>query len=254
MHGDERGGEDHARRVGRPERPLDPDRGPLADFAHGLRVLRAAAGYPSYRHLAGKALFSASVLSTAASGDSLPSLPVTLAYVGACGGDPGYWRRRWEAVAADLAGGAAASATPAIPARAPMPGTGPALTPAELPAAPACYVGRDREAALLLALTDPRNRSRAASVVISGLVGVGKSAFSLHVARRAAHDYPDGQLSLDVGASAVRGRSAHDMTGLLLGALGVPVPVDPCAHASARPWSPTVGRPHLGPGDVTGDR
>jgi hypothetical protein len=77
--------------------------GPLSRFAHELRQLRAAAGYPSYRVLARTALFSASVLSTAASGAVLPSLRVTLAYAGACGADPAEWRSRWEAVAAELA-------------------------------------------------------------------------------------------------------------------------------------------------------
>ena len=90
-------------RPGRPERPLDQADGPLFRFAHELRQLRAAAGYPSYRDLAAKTLFSASVLSTAASGFSLPTLRVTLAYARACGGDVGEWRRRWETVAAALA-------------------------------------------------------------------------------------------------------------------------------------------------------
>ena len=88
--------------AGRPERPLDVTDGPLSRFAHELRQLRAAAGYPSYRVLARTALFSASVLSTAASGAAFPSLPVTLAYAGACGADTAEWRSRWEAVAAEL--------------------------------------------------------------------------------------------------------------------------------------------------------
>jgi hypothetical protein len=87
-------------RVGRPERTIDPAEGPLSRFAHELRQLRAAAGYPSYRVLAATALFSPSVLSTAANGMSFPTLQVTLAYASACGGDIGDWRRRWEAVAA----------------------------------------------------------------------------------------------------------------------------------------------------------
>ncbi|MBV9446932.1 MAG: helix-turn-helix transcriptional regulator [Streptosporangiaceae bacterium] len=87
------------RRPGRPERPLDPGEGPLSSFAYQLRQLRAAAGYPTYRDLAQTALFSPSVLSTAASGLSFPSLQVTLAYAAACGGDIGEWRRRWEMAA-----------------------------------------------------------------------------------------------------------------------------------------------------------
>jgi hypothetical protein len=88
--------------VGRPERPLDPFGGPLPRFALALRQLRAAAGYPSYRTLARTALFSPSVLSTAAGGMSFPSLEVTLAYARACGGDVMEWRARWESAAAAL--------------------------------------------------------------------------------------------------------------------------------------------------------
>jgi hypothetical protein len=93
------------RRPGRPERPLDPDDGPMSSFAYQLRQLRAVAGYPTYRDLARTALFSPSVLSTAASGFSFPSLQVTLAFAVACGGDTGEWRRRWETAAQALAQG-----------------------------------------------------------------------------------------------------------------------------------------------------
>ena len=98
------GGRPHARqRVGRPELPLDPGDGPLQEFALALRQSRAAAGYPSYRALASTALFSASVLSCAASGMAFPTLPVTLAYARACGGDISEWRDRWESTAIELA-------------------------------------------------------------------------------------------------------------------------------------------------------
>ena len=97
------GGWPHARRrVGRPERPLDPCGGPLPRFALALRQLRAAAWYPSYRTLARTALYSPSVLSTAAGGMSFPSLEITLAYARACGGDVTEWRARWESAAAAL--------------------------------------------------------------------------------------------------------------------------------------------------------
>ena len=100
--GDVDGRQGRRPRAGRPERPLDVADGPLPRFAYELRQLRAAAGYPSYRVLARTALFSASVLSTAASGAVFPSLRVTLAYAGACGADTAEWRSRWEAAAAEL--------------------------------------------------------------------------------------------------------------------------------------------------------
>jgi hypothetical protein len=96
---------DNGRRgAGRPERPVDPGDSPVSAFAQELRKLRRAAGSPTYRELARRALFAPSVLSTAASGSRLPSLPVTLAYVEACGGDREEWRLRWQAVAAGANG------------------------------------------------------------------------------------------------------------------------------------------------------
>ncbi|MEV0381622.1 helix-turn-helix domain-containing protein [Nonomuraea sp. NPDC050643] len=85
---------------GRRERPVPP--GPLQEFAQGLRDLRAAAGNPSYRAMERKAGYSSSALSAAASGDRLPSLSVTKAYVGACGGDQDAWARKWNTLRADL--------------------------------------------------------------------------------------------------------------------------------------------------------
>jgi serine/threonine protein kinase len=83
--------------MGRQERPLRP--GPLYEFARDLRRLRASAGSPPYRLLARKAGYSASALSAAAGGDMLPSLEVTLAYVGAVSGDQQDWRRWWQDLA-----------------------------------------------------------------------------------------------------------------------------------------------------------
>ncbi|ADI09513.1 putative WD-40 repeat protein [Streptomyces bingchenggensis BCW-1] len=45
----------------------------------------------------------ASTLSQAAAGERLPSLPVVLAYVRACGGDPEEWEERWRQAAAEEA-------------------------------------------------------------------------------------------------------------------------------------------------------
>ncbi|MGW0331735.1 nSTAND1 domain-containing NTPase [Streptomyces sp. NPDC003011] len=83
----------------RRERPLDPEEGPLAEFAAGLRQLRRKAGNPPYRRLAERAHYSISTLSSAASGHRLPTLAVTLAYVRACDGDTARWRERWREVA-----------------------------------------------------------------------------------------------------------------------------------------------------------
>ncbi|MER7735510.1 hypothetical protein ABTX80_31930 [Streptomyces erythrochromogenes] len=90
----------------RPERPLDPDSGPLTRFAADLRTLREAAGRPPYRALAKRAHYSSTTLSDAAGGHTLPSLAVTLAYVEACRGDRRAWEARWHTAAAEIAAGA----------------------------------------------------------------------------------------------------------------------------------------------------
>ena len=83
----------------RRENPLGPAEDELIRFAADLRVLREAAGTPTYRQLSARAHYSAAALSEAASGRKLPSLPVTLAYVRACDGDPAEWERRWRELA-----------------------------------------------------------------------------------------------------------------------------------------------------------
>ncbi|MHA6802119.1 AfsR/SARP family transcriptional regulator [Salinifilum ghardaiensis] len=67
--------------------------------------------------------------------------------------------------------------------------------PAELPPAPAGFVGRDEEIAELDGMLDASG-TRAVSpiAVITGTAGVGKSALAVHWGRRAAHAFPDGQL------------------------------------------------------------
>src|SRR3954470_23571160 len=97
--GEGRRSDPRSTRMGRHEEPLPT--GPLHDFASGLRALRAGTGL-SYRALARKAGYSASALSAAAGGVALPTLDVTLAYVGACGGDSGEWEARWRRLAAEL--------------------------------------------------------------------------------------------------------------------------------------------------------
>ncbi|GCB44469.1 hypothetical protein [Streptomyces sp. NL15-2K] len=89
--------------MGRREKPLDPGAGAVQRFAYELRKLRDEAGTPTYRAMALGAGYSAPTLSAAAAGERLPTLPVLLAYVTACGGDTGEWERRWLAAVAESA-------------------------------------------------------------------------------------------------------------------------------------------------------
>ncbi|MEE1768781.1 hypothetical protein PUR34_11565 [Streptomyces sp. JV185] len=71
-------------RQGRRERPIDPEDGPVEAFAWRLRQLRKECGNPTYKEMKRYAQYSPSALSSAASGQTPPSLEVTLAYVRAC--------------------------------------------------------------------------------------------------------------------------------------------------------------------------
>ncbi|MEV6710809.1 helix-turn-helix domain-containing protein [Lentzea sp. NPDC051208] len=83
----------------RKERPLDAGDSAVLAFARELRSLRERAGGPTYRRLSALTHYSEAALSQAASGRKRPTLPVTLAYVRACGGSEEEWERRWHAAA-----------------------------------------------------------------------------------------------------------------------------------------------------------
>jgi hypothetical protein len=85
--------------MGRPMRPIDPADGTIQAFAAELRQLRERAGSPPFRVMARRAHYSATTLSVACAGASLPSLDVTLAFVRVCDGPAGYWRGRWQEAA-----------------------------------------------------------------------------------------------------------------------------------------------------------
>ncbi|SEG88738.1 hypothetical protein SAMN05444920_106296 [Nonomuraea solani] len=85
-----------SRSRGRHARAAAPD--PVKEFARGLRELRAAAGNPSHRAMKRRTGHPAAELAAAASGDALPSLEATQAYVTACGGDQIEWTRKWHVV------------------------------------------------------------------------------------------------------------------------------------------------------------
>jgi hypothetical protein len=67
----------------------------IAAFARDLRVLRARAGL-DYPDMAEKSHYTMRTLASAAGGLRLPTLPVLIAYVNACGGDVAEWEERWD--------------------------------------------------------------------------------------------------------------------------------------------------------------
>lgn len=185
--------------MGRPERPVNPGSGPVAELAAALRELRRTAGKPSYRRLATRAHFSPATLARAAAGNTLPSLEVTLAYATACGAQRGMWEQRWrqardQAEGARLAdhhgrvaglesGGASERALP---------------RPAQLPVGPVHFVGRDVELRLLDDAAATAHAAASPVLIVTGMAGVGKTALAMHWGRRAAARYPDGQLYVDL--------------------------------------------------------
>ncbi|MFF7261773.1 BTAD domain-containing putative transcriptional regulator [Streptomyces sp. NPDC008159] len=106
---------------------------------------------------------------------------------------------------------------PIAPARPPHP------TPAQLPV----FVGREAELDTLLRVTDAAgavSTGAPATVLVSGMPGIGKTALAVHWAHRVADRFPDGQLHVPLrGFDAARPplEPADALRGML-SALGVP--------------------------------
>jgi hypothetical protein len=107
-----------------PVASIAPDN--LEAFARDLRALRAKADL-DYPEMAEAAHFEMKTLAAAAAGLRLPTLPVAVAFVRACGGNIGEWEERWQKIADKLTAEAARkhradseeTAEPAEPADAP---------------------------------------------------------------------------------------------------------------------------------------
>lgn len=186
----------------------------------------------SYRQMARVALFSSSVLSSAANGRRLPTLQVTLGYVRACGGDLGEWEQRWRQVARGCGveeaekerrpGSAGAAGRP--PGGAPLRVRQRDVSvprPAQLPLGPDELIGRGAERARAFALMRSRRGIRV-PLVVCGRIGAGKSAFVTALAREMSENFPDGQLYLDLGAEEAKRTSVSEILAGALRALAVP--------------------------------
>ncbi|MGJ5831812.1 BTAD domain-containing putative transcriptional regulator [Streptomyces ossamyceticus] len=132
-------------------------------------------------------------------------------------------------VAAPSPGVAPAAAPKAVPLTAPPPAPAPSptpLRPARLPADLPVFVGREAELGTLLRVTDAAAASTGApaTVLVSGMPGIGKTALAVHWAHWVADRFPDGQLHVSLrgfGAAEPPLEPADALRGML-GALGVP--------------------------------
>jgi hypothetical protein len=73
----------------------------LESFARDLRALRATAEL-DYPEMAEVSHYTMKTLVSAAGGLRLPTLPVAVAYVRACGGNVAEWEERWQKLAAKV--------------------------------------------------------------------------------------------------------------------------------------------------------
>ena len=96
-----------------PERPVGPAHAVasiapdgLEAFARDLRALRAKAEL-DYPEMAEVSHYTMKTLASAAGGLRLPTLPVAVAYVRACGGNLAEWEERWQKLATKITADAA---------------------------------------------------------------------------------------------------------------------------------------------------
>ena len=103
----------------------------LEAFARDLRALRARAEL-DYPEMAELSHYTMKTLASAAGGLRLPTLPVAVAYVRACGGNVTEWEERWQKLAATMTADAAKKRRPDD--ERPEPADAPAVEPPGLKA------------------------------------------------------------------------------------------------------------------------
>jgi tetratricopeptide (TPR) repeat protein len=111
--------------------------------------------------------------------------------------------------------------------------------PRQLPASPASFIGRADELARLDALLETDSGQPTAVVIsaVSGTAGIGKTTLALHWAHRAAKQFPDGQLYVNLRGFDPSGSPVDPGDALrgFLDAVHVPperIPTDPNAQAA----------------------
>ncbi|MFC7220601.1 ATP-binding protein [Streptomyces polyrhachis] len=190
----------------------------MGEFIRGLRAVRLRAGEPSLGELGRRTSIPASTLSDALNTGRrrLPSLELVRALLHGCGAEPAelaWFERAWYGLKQQQDHGAAPPRETAPPERG---------APRQLPPLHG-FSGR----ADYLAELDTAVPS---ITVITGTVGVGKTALAVHWAQQRAESFPDGQLFVDLHGHAVAPaldpRRALSLLLQSLGVAGESVPVD----------------------------
>ena len=91
----------------------------------------------------------------------------------------------------------------------------------QLPAALADFTGREAECQGIVGAVSAGDHPGVPLVAISGPPGAGKTTMALYIAHKLRDQFPDGQLWVELTGSSARPRSAGEVLGELLRALGV---------------------------------
>lgn len=95
------------------------------------------------------------------------------------------------------------------------------VRPSQLPTDISDFTGRKEDVATASQLLMTRTERQAVTVVaVSGMAGVGKTTFSLHVAHSVLADFPDGQLYVDLRGDEAKCRDPGEVLASFLRAVG----------------------------------
>ncbi|MFE2012582.1 BTAD domain-containing putative transcriptional regulator [Streptomyces sp. NPDC059491] len=94
--------------------------------------------------------------------------------------------------------------------------------PAQLPADAFDFTGRTEQVEELSRVLAAPDRTSLPVASISGMGGLGKTTLALRVAHRIKHEFPDGQLYVDLRGSGLEPADPAVVLGSMLAAMGVP--------------------------------